>query len=226
MNTFEIEIKSLLGEKKNAEALKQRMCELDPNCQLSGSNKQLNHYFEGGDMEELLKAASLHLANDQIKKLSHIVNEGSSFSVRTRQKDEQVLLVVKASLDEGTSANTVSRLEFEEEVDISLEELDNLLLEAGFKYQAKWSREREEYNYKGVNVCLDKNAGYGYLAEFEKVLEGEDDSAIASARADIEALMAELEVSELPQDRLERMFAHYNQNWPEYYGTDRVFIIE
>lgn len=226
MNTFEIEIKSLLGEKENAEALKQRMCELDPNCQLSGNNKQLNHYFEGGDMEELLKSASLHLADDQLKKLSHIVNVGSSFSVRTRQKDEQVLLVVKASLDEGTSANTVSRLEFEEEVDISLEELDNLLLEAGFKYQAKWSREREEYNYKGINVCLDKNAGYGYLAEFEKVLEGEDDSAVASVRADIEALMAELEVAELPQDRLERMFAHYNQNWPEYYGTDRVFLIE
>lgn len=226
MNTFEIEIKSLLGEKENAEALKQRMCELDPNCQLSGNNKQLNHYFEGGDMEELLKAASLHLADDQIKKLSHIVNVGSSFSVRTRQKDEQVLLVVKASLDEGTSANTVSRLEFEEEVDLSLEELDNLLLAAGFHYQAKWSREREEYNYKGINVCLDKNAGYGYLAEFEKVLEGEDDSAVASAKAGIEALMAELEVSELPQDRLERMFAHYNQNWPEYYGTDKVFIIE
>lgn len=226
MNTFEIEIKSLLGEKENAEALKQRMCELDPNCQLSSNNKQLNHYFEGGDMEELLKVASLHLADDQLKKLSHIVSMGNSFSVRTRQKDEQVLLVVKASLDEGTSDNTVSRLEFEEEVDLSLEELDQLLIDAGFKYQAKWSREREEYSYKGVNVCLDKNAGYGYLAEFEKVLEGEDDSAVAEAKADIEALMAELEVVELPQDRLERMFAHYNQNWSDYYGTDRVFIIE
>lgn len=226
MNTFEIEIKSLLGEKENAEALKQRMCELDPNCQLSSNNKQRNHYFEGGDMEELLKAASLHLADDQLKKLSHIVTVGSSFSVRTRQKDEQVLLVVKASLDEGSSANTVSRLEFEEEVALSLEELDQILLEAGFKYQAKWSREREEYNYKGVNVCLDKNAGYGYLAEFEKVLEGEDDSVVLATRAEIESIMQELGVSELPQDRLERMFSHYNQNWPEYYGTDKVFLIE
>jgi hypothetical protein len=30
----------------------------------------------------------------------------------------------------------------------------------------------------------------------------------------------------LAQERLERMFAHYNQNWPEYYGTTKVFIIE
>lgn len=226
MAQYEIEIKSLLGEEENAKRLYEKMCQLDPDCQRVTTNKQLNHYFEGGDMEELVKAASLHLSDEQLKKLSHIANVGSSFSVRTRQKDEQVLLVVKASVDEGSSANTVSRLEFEEEVPLSLEELDQILLDAGFQYQAKWSREREEYNYKGANVCIDKNAGYGYLAEFEKVLEGEDESALASARADLESLMQELGVSELPQDRLERMFAHYNQNWPDYYGTDKVFVIE
>lgn len=224
MNTFEIEIKSLLGESDKAGALRQRMSELDPNCQLASSNKQLNHYFEGGDMEELVKNVSLHLTDEQLKKLSHIVHSGSNFSIRTRQKDNQVLLVVKASVDEGTSANTVSRLEFEEPVSISLEELDQILLKSGFKYQAKWSREREEYKYKGMNVCIDKNAGYGYLAEFEKVLD--DETALASARAEIESVMQELGVSELPQDRLERMFQHYNQNWPNYYGTDKVFVIE
>jgi hypothetical protein len=38
--------------------------------------------------------------------------------------------------------------------------------------------------------------------------------------------MAELGVEELLQDRLERMFAHYNEHWQEYYGTDRTFIIQ
>lgn len=224
MNTFEIEIKSLLGEPTAAEALKRKMCELDPNCHLVSQNKQLNHYFEGGDMEELVKSASLHLNDEQLKKLSHIVDVGKSFSIRTRQKDDQVLLVVKASVDDGSSDNTVSRLEFEEPVDLSLESLDELLLNAGFKYQAKWSREREEYAYKDINVCLDKNAGYGYLAEFEKVLN--DENVVDSARAEIESLMRELGVEELRQDRLERMFQHYNQNWPDYYGTDKVFVIE
>ncbi len=224
MNTFEIEIKSLLGEASAAEALKARMCELDPACCLSGSNKQLNHYFEGGDMDELVKKVSLHLSDEQLKKLSHLVERGSSFSVRTRQKNDQVLLVVKASVDEGSSANTVSRLEFEEAVDLPLEDLDQLLLEAGFKYQAKWSREREEYSYKGMNVCIDKNAGYGYLAEFEKVLD--DEAAVSSAREEIAKVMRELGVEELPQERLERMFSHYNQNWPDYYGTEKVFVIE
>lgn len=224
MNTFEIEIKSLLGESSKAEELKQRMCELDPDCQMFAENKQLNHYFEGGDMEALVKNISLHLDDEQLKKLSHIVGVGSNFSVRTRQKNDQVLLVVKASVDEGTSANTVSRLEFEERVELSLDDLDQILIDSGYQYQAKWSREREEYSYKGMNVCFDKNAGYGYLAEFEKILD--DESAVQSARAEIESIMSELGVAELPQERLERMFNHYNQNWPDYYGTDKVFVIE
>jgi len=38
--------------------------------------------------------------------------------------------------------------------------------------------------------------------------------------------MTKLDVEELPQDRLERMFAYYNKNWPEYYGTEKIFVIE
>ena len=224
MAKYEIEVKSLLGEAEKASALVKKMCALDPSCARVASNKQLNHYFEGGDMNALVDAITPHLSEDQLNKLHHVVERGKEFSIRTRQKDDQVLLVVKASVDAGTSANTVSRLEFEEPVEASLDEMDKLLQDAGFQYQAKWSREREEYSYKGANVCLDKNAGYGYLAEFEKVTD--DESALASARAEIESLMTELGVEELPQDRLERMFAHYNQNWPDYYGTDKVFVIE
>ncbi len=224
MTKYEIEVKSLLGEAEKASALVKKMCELDPSCSRVAANKQLNHYFEGGDMNALVATVASHLSEDQLSKLKHIVESGKDFSVRTRQKDDEVLLVVKASVDEGTSANTVSRLEFEEPVEASLEELDNFLQSAGFRYQAKWSREREEYNYKGANVCLDKNAGYGYLAEFEKVID--DESKLDEVKMEIAELMAELGVEELPQDRLERMFAHYNQNWPEYYGTDKVFVIE
>lgn len=224
MAHFEIEVKSLLGEEKNARSLREKMCQLDPDCACVSKNKQLNHYFSAGDIDQLYQKTEHLFSGEQHEKFKQIVEKGNDFSVRTRQKDDEVLLVVKASVDEGTSENTVSRLEFEEPVNISLDELDSLVQEAGYQYQAKWSREREEYSYKGANVCLDKNAGYGYLAEFEKIID--DESLLASAREEIDALMQELGVEELSQERLARMFDFYNQNWPDYYGTDRTFTIE
>ena len=153
-----------------------------------------------------------------------IVDRASEFSLRTRQRDDEVLLVVKAAVDAGSAANTVSRLEFEEPVALTLAELDQVLISAGFTYQAKWSRTRREYAYKGITVCFDKNAGYGYLAEFEKVVP--DGTSVEETRREIESLMAELEVTELDQDRLARMFTHYNQKWAQYYGTEDIFVIE
>jgi hypothetical protein len=38
--------------------------------------------------------------------------------------------------------------------------------------------------------------------------------------------MKQVGVVELGQARLERMFAHYNTHWPEYYGTENIFTIE
>lgn len=224
MAHYEIEIKSLLGEAAAADALRAKMAELDPEHTHVSSNQQLNHYFAGGNMEELYRTVEHLFSASEKTKLQKVVERGSDFSVRTRQRDDTVLLVVKASIDEGTSENTISRLEFEESVELSLEELDALVQKAGFDYQAKWSREREEYTYKGANVCIDYNAGYGYLAEFEKITD--DESTVPQVREEIESLMAELGVEELHQDRLARMFEHYNENWRDYYGTTKTFIIE
>lgn len=224
MSHFEIEVKSLLGAKENAENLIEKMKALDPNTKVISQNKQLNHYFHNGDIQELYKKVEHLFVGEQHEKLQRVIERGEDFSIRSRQRDEEVLLVVKASVDEGTSANTVKRMEFEEPVAISLVELDKLLLEAGFEYQAKWSREREEYEYKGASVCLDKNAGYGYLAEFEKLVPNEE--MAEQVHQEIVGIMDELGVAELDQGRLARMFEHYNSNWPEYYGTDNVFVIE
>ncbi|MCA9361302.1 CYTH domain-containing protein [Candidatus Kaiserbacteria bacterium] len=224
MAHYEVEIKSLLGAKERADEIKNKMQELDSDCKLISTNAQLNHYFEGGDIKELFSKTKHLFAPELLSKFEKIVAEGSDFSVRTRQRDDEVLLVVKASVDGGTSFNTVTRLEFEEPVAISLDELDQLVQSAGYVYQAKWSRQREEFTYKGANVCFDKNAGYGYLAEFEKIVDSSDELELV--RTELDALMTELGVEELSQDRLARMFDFYNQNWPEYYGTDKVFEIE
>lgn len=224
MANYEIEIKSLLGDKTAADSLVEKMQKVDPNLKVVGKNSQLNHYFIGGDLNLLYTLLENIFTKEQRDKFADFFAHGTDFSVRTRDKDGEVLLVMKAALDGGTSANTVSRLEFEESLPITLAELDALLLQAGFEFQAKWSRSRVEYAYKDITVCLDKNAGYGYLAEFETVTT--DKEELPAVKARLEACMAELGVVELDQERLARMFAHYNEFWPEYYGTDKVFNIE
>lgn len=224
MQTYEVEVKSLLGSPERAEELRRAMKEVDPACVMHSKNKQLNHYFESGSLPSLVKAAAPYLSETANEKLHDFAKRAKTFSVRTRDKDGTVLLVVKASADDTTSENGIARMEFEEKVPFTLEELDKLIISAGFKYQAKWSREREEYVCRGVNVTLDKNAGYGWLAEFERVID--DESELGAIQQEIRALMKELGVEELPQDRLERMFAFYNTHWPEYYGTEKIFVVE
>ena len=224
MQSYEVEVKTLLGDSGKAQALRNRMQEIDPELKLTSSNKQLNHYFIGGDLQSLAKIVRPHLSEDARTRLDDLALRAKDFSVRTREKDGTVFLVAKVSVGDDTSSNGVARMEFEEKVDLSLDALDALLLSAGFSYQAKWSREREEYVFKGANVCLDKNAGYGWLAEFEKVVD--DHAQVQSARESIDVLMKECGVAELPQDRLERMFSFYNAHWPEYYGTEKIFTVE
>ena len=221
---YEIEVKSLLGEAGAAEALRAGLRKIDPSCKLVSSYTQLNHYFEGGDPKALVERLAPHFAREIVERMRRIAS-GEKISVRTREVNSIAKIVMKASLGSDSSDNGVVRMEVEEPVaGMTLDALDKEVLAAGYRYQAKWSRAREEYQTKDISVCLDKNAGYGYLAEFEKVIQ--DPTHAGTARSDIDRLMKALGVVELSQDRLERMFAYYNEHWPEYYGTDKVFSVQ
>ncbi len=225
MHSYEVEIKSLLGGKENADALREKMFQLDPATKLVARSSQLNHYFEGGNLDALAESVANNcLSKEKCVLLEDVAKRAKNVSVRTRQKDSGVYFIVKASIDDTTSENGISRIEIDEKVDIPLGALDALLLGSGFSYQAKWSREREEYLCRNITVCLDKNAGYGWLAEFEKMVTRAED--VPAAREELRAFMRELDATELPQDRLERMFAFYNAHWQEYYGTDKVFTVK
>ncbi len=221
---YEIEIKSLLGSKENADALREKIAEKGGKLATTVQDKQLNHYFTYTDLKKFHDDVLLHIPEEKREIFSDLVTRGKNFSIRTRQTNEKVLLVMKVSLDDHSSTHSVSRIEFEAEMKMSLEALDQLLLVSGLEYQAKWSREREEYKMGDTTICIDKNAGYGYLAEFENVVD--DESKTAATKESLVSLMSDFGVEELKQDRLERMFSFYNSHWPEYYGTDKVFNIE
>jgi predicted adenylyl cyclase CyaB len=225
-SSYEIEIKSLLGEKAKADSLREKILKSPLGFKLSSQHKQLNHYFnQPEDLSVLTKAVSPLVPEGKREIFERIISAGGDVSIRTRDADGKIIFVIKASIGDDTSANGISRLELEFETSFkNIEELDSLLLEAGLTYQAKWSREREEYKSVDTSVCIDKNAGYGYLAEFEKVLT--DSDGADKAKKELLALMREVGAEELAQDRLGRMFDYYNSHWQDYYGTDKVFNIE
>lgn len=220
---YEVEVKSLLQSEENAQKLRDKLTEHE--IKLSNKYSQINHYFlNNGDFAKL-EEKLLPLFDDGKKhNLKKILEEGKEHSIRTRQMNGENFFVVKASVDDTTSSNGILRMEFEEKVEISLDELDKILEDAGFSYQAKWSRDREEYNKDDFYITIDRNAGYGYLSEFE--IGTEDQDGLPDAKQRILDFMEKLGLEELSQDRLERMFKFYNENWRDYYGTEKVFNVE
>ena len=217
-------MKTLLGSKENAERLKSALMKLYPDGHVSGTANSSIIISILPPIFLFKKKIETIIPRDKKSAFENIMTAGKKISLRTRDSDGKVILVVKASVGDDTSSNGVKRIEFEAVLSQTLDELDALVIDSGATYQAKWSREREEYASVDMHICIDKNAGYGYVAEFEKVISSPD--ALETSRKELLSVMKKLGVEELPQERLERMFAHYNNHWKEYYGTDKTFIIK
>ena len=248
MHNYEIEIKVLLGNESEKDNFMSKVQKSFPDMRHSYSESQKNHYFEWGSLEWLLSAFGPKVTHAERAKLENIRDTAKSFSVRTRGTPTQTIIVVKATVNDESSSNGTVRIEWEVDLaSMTLEDMDTNVLSAGFVYQAKWSREREWYMFKAPNkgfmyelltesqneiqydsttsvtLCLDKNAGYWYLAEFEMVIE--DAEKVENVRKFLLSIIESLGYHELDQARLSRMFDFYNKNWREYYGTEKVFTI-
>lgn len=224
INLIEIEMKVLLWEEKNAKNLVEKLLSHQDTKETWWSN-QLNHYFlANGNFKDLKNKLQEYIHTNHHNKLEDILINWKKHSIRTRDADWKVLFVIKATKDDTSSENGTARLEFEHETPgLTIHQLDQLILDNWFEYQSKWSRNRKDYAYKDFNVSIDKNAGYGYVAEFEKIIS--DANEIDQAKKAIRQELNSLGIEELPQDRLERMFKYYNENRPEYYGTEKTFTI-
>lgn len=247
MHNYEIEIKVLLGTREAKDTFMKAVEAKFPTCAHSYTESQKNHYFQRGNLSHLFGTFREYISPEEASSLHTLIEEAKSFSVRTRGTKDETIIVVKATMNDETSSNGTARIEWEVDLaPMSLDTMDALVLAAGFSYQAKWSREREGYilssqteqdlsslitdtdelyrDDKSLVLCLDKNAGYGYLAEFERVIT--DAEKVDETRILLLALIESLGYQELDQARLARMFDFYNQNWMEYYGTENVFTIE
>ena len=225
VNHYEVEIKVLLGTREEAEKLLSRMRSRDPSLSLIARERQLNHYFIGGGLDALATKVDRYITDDDRAKLHDIISRGRKHSVRTRYIiGGESILVVKSSVNDETSSNSTIRMECEIRfARMPEDKLDGILLASGFDFHAKWSRDRHEYQYLDMHVDIDRNAGYGYVVEFEKTVK--DPEGLPEAKKSILDHIESLGYAELDQKKLADMFAYYNEHWREYYGTDRIFTL-
>lgn len=221
---YEIEIKTLLGSKEKSDELLAEVMRRDPETKLVSKQKQLNHYYHGGNLADLAAGVVSHITPEQMAAISDIAGRAQNINVRTRQKNDTVLLIVKGSLDNVSAAHSHQRMEFEAPINLPLQDLDALVESTGWQLEAKWQADRKIYETMGLTLDMIFTPGYGYMAEFEKVVAADEDRE--SAHQKLVDTMESLGTLELPNPRLERMFAYYNEHWRDYYGTDKVFVIE
>jgi len=220
---YEVEVKALLGSQERADELLTALQVADVTFSKKSEQTQRNHYFEKGDLHALANVFANVFSKEQLDTIKEIAAKATKFSVRSRQRNNDVLLVIKGSLDDRSAIHSVRRMEFEESVPTTLEELDEKIISAGFELEAKWSAQRTVYAFKDMTVDMIFSPGYGYMAELEKVVE--DETSVEDARKNILATLEEFGLEELNPERHDRMYAHYNAHWPEYYGTTNVFTI-
>jgi len=76
MNTFEIEIKVLLGDEAKAQEVIEKIKHHDPKTYLMDKNSQLNHYFlPQGNFEKLTETLKTYIHPDNHDKLYQVIVE-------------------------------------------------------------------------------------------------------------------------------------------------------
>ena len=200
-----------------------------------GEETQRNHYFEIPHRSQIIPAFEERLPIDHEDKIKIAeFRNGNDIVIRTREINtnwtQHVLLVMKSTVDWGTSQNWTTRKELEIVVNLHIDLLDDILIaQAWLVRQAKWSRTRKTFDVVDADwfyftVCLDKNAWYWYIAEFEVVVT--NPSVIESTKKKLQDCIAHMWLQELPGDQLHRMFEFYNKNWEAFYQTENYFFIK
>lgn len=233
--TYEVELKVLLWNTFPPDTFVRALTKDFISIKETTEVKHRNHYFEIPHRAQVIPAFEERLPIDHEQKIQIAeFRDWTNIVIRTREitkgESKEVLLVMKSTVWLWTSQNGAVRKELEVKVPMPIEDLDAILVaQAEIVPQAKWSRIRRTFDIVDKDwfyftVCLDKNAGYGYLAEFEVVVN--NPKVIDSVKNKLHECIKLMWLDELPEDRLHRMFEFYNKNWQVFYETENYFSIK
>ena len=107
--------------------------------------------------------------------------------------------------------------EFMEEIEINtkredFEKLEKFLNKIGHNVKIKWLRNRTQFDWNGIKVCLDYTKGYGYILELEKMANQENKGRVLE---ELNKKLNELEISLTPKEEFEDKYKHYKENWEQ-----------
>ncbi len=218
---YEVEIKCLIPGKLEVDRLVDRMKNLDPSCKYLVRNELRNHYFDCDNTQYLQAVGTKFLRGPDLIRLNDVIDQSEVISMRTRCKNDQVLLIAKGVPAGGDAIHGSSRLELEVVVDVKIEELDQALVDSGLVVLAKWSGYKDVYKFLDITIEIQFSAGYGYMVELEKVVTSQAQATVAEAR--VRQVAKDLGLAEVDHDLIGRMYDYYNAHWSEYYDTDKTF---
>jgi len=92
------------------------------------------------------------------------------------------------------------------------EKLGELFNQLGNSVEIKWLRDRKQFDWQGIKVCLDYTKGYGYIIELEKMSSEEDKEKILK---DLKKKLEELNIEITPREEFEKAYTNYKKNWKE-----------
>jgi len=107
--------------------------------------------------------------------------------------------------------------DFREEIEIRTKEEDfdklkNLFGNLGHKTQIIWLRDRKQFDWKGIKVCMDYTKGYGYIIELEKIGTNENKEEILE---ELNRKFRDLNIELTPKEEFEKQYEYYKENWKE-----------
>ncbi|MCW8965799.1 MAG: CYTH domain-containing protein [Candidatus Pacearchaeota archaeon] len=107
--------------------------------------------------------------------------------------------------------------EFMEEIEIQLKQEDfenaeKFLNKLGHQVKIKWHRLRNQFNWKGIKVCIDHTKGYGYILELEKITTQDEQEETLKK---LKQKLSELNIKKTPKEIFTQKYNHYKENWRE-----------
>ena len=120
-----------------------------------------------------------------------------------------------------------AREEMEVIIDKNYEQdLKKMLDILGYEVSIKWYRTRIELTYKDFKVTIDYSISYGYIVEFELLVD--DESKIEAAKESISMMFKEFNIDQTPKEVFDDAYNNYKINWESYTKNvdDNIFLTQ